>query len=814
MTITINYQAPVDAIAPTTPVEPVQTAAPTDSERTRLDALLLPYAPQLIQQWCGETQISGNEITMRNPLRHDKSLGSFKFNTQTGAWGDFAVPGCAGHGLAMLYAALTGVPLTQAIAALQALVPSVSNLPLSATTAPKPVKPKVEAVNPADVQLPPDVHPELGPPDKTYEYLNADNEVSFIVNRFEQPGGKKETRPLAYSPEKGEWRWQYPEPPFPVYHLPDLLARPTAIVVITEGEKATDAAASQFPDVVVITSACGSEQALRTDWSPLKGHNIIIAPDNDAPGRHYALSVTGAALTQGAASVKVVDVWTLPGWASGDDLADHIVGADFLESAQDVTAFFEATVLEPHVVKAAALLGRGDFDRAKKTLADLLGIGVRTFEGLVKEVKGKDITSVEDAPKKTPFDDQVLEPWDEEVDGDSLFEKLLTLVHRYVILSKAQAVAVVVWIVFSYVFTLMRICPRLLVSSPSKRCGKSTLLEFIMGLARYPLAAANITPAAVFRAIEAWGPTLLLDEADTYLNRPGNEELTGIINSGHSRALAYVIRTREVDGDHIPVWFSTFCPIVIAMIRAPADTLIDRSIVITLVRKLSTQRVTAPGIDFTEQMQPVRRQILRWITDNLDAIKFDIEAAPAMGNDRARQNWAALAAVTQVMGPKAHAALLHAAGELSDTSEIEENIEVDLLSDIRDRVASVKGIYIQSEVLALDLGKLKERPWGEISHGKPMTGNKLAKMLKPFKIKPEKFRDGAVTHRGYSVAALQAVFDRYLPKPVETPTTSSTVTPTPLLQVEQPEQPEHVPTERSGEGLPPDTTGTCSSLPT
>jgi hypothetical protein len=35
-------------------------------------------------------------------------------------------------------------------------------------------------------------------------------------------------------------------------------------------------------------------------------------------------------------------------------------------------------------------------------------------------------------------------------------------------------------------------------------------------------------------------------------------------------------------------------------------------------------------------------------------------------------------------------------------------------------------------------------------------------MLKPFKIAPDKFRDGAVTRRGYSTAAFNGVFDRYL----------------------------------------------------
>ena len=165
------------------------------------------------------------------------------------------------------------------------------------------------------------------------------------------------------------------------------------------------------------------------------------------------------------------------------------------------------------------------------------------------------------------------------------------------------------------------------------------------------------------------------------------------------------------------------------------------------VRKLANQRVAALPIDFTDQMRDVRRRIRRWAVDNLDSIQFDIESAPAMGNDRARQNWAVLASFTQLMGPKSHAALLGSSDSLCDTSDIEENLEVELLNDIREELVWVTTTHIQSKVLTSELCKLSERPWGEINRGKPLTENKLAGMLKPFKVKPEKFRDGCYAPR-------------------------------------------------------------------
>lgn len=51
----------------------------------------------------------------------------------------------------------------------------------------------------------------------------------------------------------------------------------------------------------------------------------------------------------------------------------------------------------------------------------------------------------------------------------------------------------------------------------------------------------------VFRVIEAVQPTLLIDETDTFVTENG--ELRGVLNSGHTRATAFVIRCRGDAGE-------------------------------------------------------------------------------------------------------------------------------------------------------------------------------------------------------------------------------------------------------------------------
>ena len=118
-------------------------------------------------------------------------------------------------------------------------------------------------------------------------------------------------------------------------------------------------------------------------------------------------------------------------------------------------------------------------------------------------------------------------------------------------------------------------------------------MNLIGELVPKPLMASNATSAVIFRAIEKFRPTLMLDEADTYLDQ--YPELIGVLNSGHNRRSASVLRT--VGDDHEPRQFSTWAPKVIAGIRRFPDTIQDRSIVVWLRRKMPGEKVDRLRLD-------------------------------------------------------------------------------------------------------------------------------------------------------------------------------------------------------------------------
>jgi len=167
------------------------------------------------------------------------------------------------------------------------------------------------------------------------------------------------------------------------------------------------------------------------------------------------------------------------------------------------------------------------------------------------------------------------------VDGTQLLQTMLNILDKYLVLPAHAAVAIPLWIMRAHCDEAFDISPRLAILSPVKRCGKTTLLEIIAKLLPRPLSTSNVTASVIFRVIEKYHPSLLIDEADSFMRE--NEELRGIVNSGHRRDSAMVLR--NVGDDHEPRSFSTWAPMVIAAIGTLADTIEDRSIVVLMRRK-------------------------------------------------------------------------------------------------------------------------------------------------------------------------------------------------------------------------------------
>ena len=359
-----------------------------------------------------------------------------------------------------------------------------------------------------------------------------------------------------------------------------------------------------------------------------------------------------------------------------------------------------------------------EYELKRDTAAAGLGIRVSALDKLIKGRRAAE----EDENAALPHWN--VEPSAEPVDGAALLNNLRQVFRRYIVLPKGADIALPLWVLHAWTMDAGDISPLMVLVSPTKRCGKTSALIVLYFLTPRSELSSNITASALFRYIEDVRPTLLIDEADSFAK--DNEELRGILNSGHIKAAAHVIRNLK----HKPRRFSTWAPKAIATIGALADTLEDRAVVVRLQRKPRGATVERLGRRDNAEFAALRSQAARWAADNFDKLADPDPRMPDL-NDRAADNWRPLLAIADLAGgtwPKeARRAACLLSGEEQDGA-----IGVELLRDIRSAFGD--GDVIRSSDLVAQLTADPERPWAEWKHGRPLTQKQLAGLLAPFHI--------------------------------------------------------------------------------
>src|SRR5262245_24387714 len=237
--------------------------------------------------------------------------------------------------------------------------------------------------------------------------------------------------------------------------------------------------------------------------------------------------------------------------------------------------------------------------------------------------------------------------------------------------------------------------------------------------------------------------------------------MRGILNSGHTKTATHVIRNVEIKGEHKPRRFSTWAPKAIATIRALADTLEDRAIVITLQRKPKAAVVTRLRKRDNEEFTILRRQAARWAADNFEKLTDSDPDVPEVLNDRAADNWRPLLAIADLVGGTWPEEVRRAACTLSG-EEQDGAVNVELLRDIR--VAFGAANEIRSADLIEKLVADKERPWADWERGRGLTQKQLARLLKPFRIFSTTVHPPGVPHgKGYRRADFREPWEAYCP---------------------------------------------------
>jgi hypothetical protein len=634
-------------------------------------------------------------------------------------------------------------------------------------------------------------HKTLGEPSMVWPYRNAAGLLEGYVCRFEtvRPDGKpdKEFRPRRYgalTDKNGrvmtDWHWKGWGKDRPLYNLTELLARPGGPVLVVEGEIKVDAARKIFSDYAAVSPMNGAGSPQLSDWTPLARRPVVVWPDHDKPGSDFADSVAKLATRAGAASIAVV---TIPrGWPEGWDLADEPpagVGHDDLiklvKSAEPrglskpnrAPKVQKKPVSKQEIAAEGHELGAGEiarlakltllqYERERESSAERLGFRVSILDRLVAAERGGDAFPGQGRRLDLPEP----EPWPDAVEGAALLDELTRAIRRYVVVDRHAVVAAALWCIAAHAFDAFAVFPRLFITAPEKGCGKSTMLEVVSLIVPRPLAAANITAAALFRTIEAVKPTLLLDEADSFAK--DNEELRGVLDAGHRRDGAVI---RLVGDNHEPRQFSVWAPVALAAIGRLPGTIEDRSVIARMGRRRPDEAIQSLRGGRAPDLQRLARMVARWVSDHARDIARADPAMPAGIYNRAADNWHPLLAIADLASGEWPERARQAAIELSRDGGDSESERVQLLADLRELFdVEPSGVLFTKAILA-DLAKRDDRLWSEWKNGKPITGRQIASLLKPLGITTNQTVRRGVDHdKGYKRKDLEDAFERYLPR--------------------------------------------------
>lgn len=194
--------------------------------------------------------------------------------------------------------------------------------PLPARAQPAPERQAGDCLMPVpdDAPTPRLEHHELGKPVRDWWYRDDKGRVLGIVCRYLTKQGDKETRIWTcwkLPTGKCVWRCRHWPKPKPLYGLERLAAQLTAPIIVTEGEKATDAAAILFPTHVAMCWPGGANGTRQANWEPLQGRTVILWPDHDEAGTMAMANAAECLHEAGAASIQVLNLGALAAYLAG-----------------------------------------------------------------------------------------------------------------------------------------------------------------------------------------------------------------------------------------------------------------------------------------------------------------------------------------------------------------------------------------------------------------------------------------------------------------------------------------------------------------
>lgn len=251
---------------------------------------------------------------------------------------------------------------------------------------------------------------------------------------------------------------------------------------------------------------------------------------------------------------------------------------------------------------------------------------------------------------------------------NNLLSRIEKYIHSYVSFAVPEmALPIALWVMGTHIFQNFDSFAYLVITSTTKRSGKTRLSEIISFMASNPLNFSAMTPSTLFRVInpptgsntndegQVWSkeagqwvdfvpPTIVFDEAEA-LSSEAAGTMRSVLNAGYRKGQS-VPRTVGNEVIH----FKVYCPKIFILIGDVYDTLRDRSVVITMRRAEAPKRFIYEAAQ--KEGAVLRDEIPDLLAPKLEEIRtqYEAEQIPFL-SDREEEIWLPLFAICSALFP-------------------------------------------------------------------------------------------------------------------------------------------------------------------
>lgn len=356
--------------------------------------------------------------------------------------------------------------------------------------------------------------------------------------------------------------------------------------------------------------------------------------------------------------------------------------------------------------------------------------------------------------------------WPANPTGDKLVRDVERYLSKYVTFpERGYSFVLALWALSTHLWPHFDAFPYLVITSSTKRSGKTRLSELLAFVAANAKNMAGMTAATVFRMIRDDQPTLFIDEAET-LSSESADTMRSVLNVGYRQGQTI---PRMSKGGKVEEW-PAYCPKAFILIGDVFDTLRDRSIVVRMRRGEAPQRFI-----FENARAEGRELCDRAATGLLDGKASILEAYSSHAGlsflqDRDEEIWTPLFCVASVLCPDRLDELTRIAVDMAtektvgarkfsalemETAEREatdQEYAERLLVDVATVIGKHKGMFTNDLLKALF--DLPTGPWRKF-RGAGLDAHDLSNLLNRFAIVPKLLRLGETVKRGYSRADIE-----------------------------------------------------------